>query len=418
MLFTPRYRSYGRDEPEVFDQALAQLATDPRYAAIARLLTEAMPASGELRRRFEQLTAPAMAKSLEDTSFYRYFPCLARNEVGGDPGEAPASHEQLHQWFADPRRTRPGALVTTATHDTKRGEDARIRLAMLTHPAAGWPATFRLLRRRAETFRRNGIPSATEISLILQTCVGAWPEPPDQPEEVGLLPRLQTFMQKALREAKLNSSWVEPSPAYEQTCESFLSHLLADSECRLLITSFLQRNHRLFRTLALGQLGLKLTLPGVPDFYQGTERFDFSLVDPDNRRPVQAIPDVQIHAEHDADSPLAKLIMARRLLAARAAFPLLFNEADYAGFSIGSSNVPLFAFERRRASDRLLVLIQTGIVENSVPMHVAGASRRNASTGWFNHVSNRWVSVGAGENVGDVFGAWPVAVLTETRAAG
>ncbi len=257
---------------------------------------EARRLAREFVLRFQQLSGPAMAKGLEDTAFYRYNRLISLNEVGGDPSRFGVSLESFHE--ANLRRAAewPHSLLATATHDTKRGEDVRARLSVLSEMPAEWQSAIERWRRlNAETrpiVHGHAAPHPNDEYLLYQTLVGAWPWMPGQEETpAGLAAfrdRVGAYMLKATREAKVHTSWTDPNRGYEDATRQLVTRLL-DPSNRLFLDDF----RRFQRTVALcgainslAQLLLKMTCPGVPDFYQGTELWDFSLVDPDNRHPV------------------------------------------------------------------------------------------------------------------------------------
>ncbi len=250
------------------------------------------------RREFimslQQFTGPVMAKGLEDTAFYRYFPLSSLNEVGGNPrqfGNSPAdfharNQERLQSW--------PYGLLATATHDTKRSEDVRARINVLSEIPAEWYRAIRSwhalnLVRKTEVGGAP-VPGMAEEYLFYQTLTGVWPlhdPPPGEREE--LTARLQAYMRKAVREAKIHSSWINPNPQYEEALDQFVRDVLDPTPENAFLrglTAFVDRIKAAGLWNSLSQTLLKIAAPGVPDFYQGSEIWDFSLVDPDNRRPV------------------------------------------------------------------------------------------------------------------------------------
>ncbi len=234
--------------------------------------------------RYQQFTGPVMAKGLEDTALYRDNTLLSRNEVGSDSVRElpPGSLEEFHQFLRRRRELWPSTMNATATHDTKRGEDARARLNVLSEMPEEW-------ERRLERWMEwnaprkvavNGVlaPSVSEEILLYQTLLAAWPIDAE---------RLNEFLTKALREAKENSSWVEPHEDYERAVQEFAARILEDNHCFIRDFQDLQADVARFGVRnSLAQVVLKIAAPGIPDFYQGTELWQFSLVDPDNRRPV------------------------------------------------------------------------------------------------------------------------------------
>lgn len=252
------------------------------------------PHSAPRVRRFavkvQQFTGPVMAKSLEDTAFYQFHRLLALNEVGGDPASRGLSIPVFHQTMRARAKEWPHGMTATATHDTKRGEDARARIAALSELPGEWTsAVARWKVLNAPHLALNGnlrAPSATFEYMLYQTLLGAWPlEGPD----ASFVERIQAYALKAAREGKEETSWLNPHRAYESGIKGFIEKILdpALSGEYLEALQTLARRVALLGTLnSLSQLTLKATLPGVPDFYQGTEFWDLSLVDPDNRRPV------------------------------------------------------------------------------------------------------------------------------------
>lgn len=296
----PVYRTYlrpGDAEPSPRDRAvlreareqatLASPLLDPRlFEFLERLLlfewSEA-PES-EFVMRWQQLTGPAMAKGLEDTAFYRHTRLVALNEVGGNPGHFSESPAEFHAWLRTREQREPYPLNATSTHDTKRSEDVRARLLVLSEVAEGWRAAVRRWRQRlAPTRSSSAVPGLVEAPdagfeyLLLQNLVGAWPIDND---------RMRQYAEKAMREAKRYSSWHQPNEAYEQAVSQYLERLYRDRELVEDIEAFVASIRDAGYANSLNQVLLKTLAPGVPDIYQGTELWDFSLVDPDNRRAV------------------------------------------------------------------------------------------------------------------------------------
>ncbi len=233
------------------------------------------PESDEFVLRFQQTCGPVMAKGVEDTAFYRYPPLLALNEVGGDPGGWGTSAQRFHQTCARMQRDWPLTMTTLSTHDTKRSEDVRARLAMLSQLPTEWGELVAGLTARAAGYTR-GLDAVTQ-HLLWQTAVGAWPLPAD---------RAAAYLLKAVREAKLRTSWLSPDGAYEDAVTDWVQALLADDVIVGQISRFCSRHEQVWRATALSQKLVQLTMPGVADTYQGCEHWDLSLVDPDNRRAV------------------------------------------------------------------------------------------------------------------------------------
>jgi (1->4)-alpha-D-glucan 1-alpha-D-glucosylmutase len=244
--------------------------------------------------RFQQLTAPATAKGMEDTSFYVFNRLVSLNEVGGDPRTFGFSLSAFHAASQDRAQRWPHTMLTTATHDTKRGEDTRVRIDVLSEMPAAWRLALRrwrqVNRRHRATLDGEPVPSRNDEYLLYQTLLGAWPLAPlDERGLAALRARIQAYMQKAVREAKVNTSWVNPNAEYEAALARFIDGLLGTLAPNRFLADFAAAQARIAHVGAvngLAQVAIKYLSPGVPDTYQGTELWDLSLVDPDNRRAV------------------------------------------------------------------------------------------------------------------------------------
>ena len=320
------------------------------------------------RGRFQQLTGPVMAKSLEDTLFYRYARFLALNEVGGEPSRFGISPAEFHVENKERAHLWPHALTTSATHDTKRGEDARARLLAMSEVPDLWAQA--LAAWKAEV-GQAAEPDANDQYMFLQALLGVWPIElldEDDPAALGeLRARLAAYVPKALREAKRYSKWIEPNESYEKATIDLLDRLLQGG------STFIKRLRPVLQDLArrgmlvsLGRTVLKCTVPGVPDFYQGTNLWDFSLVDPDNRRPVDYEERTAILAQ---DRPLAehlrhwrdggiKLRLAADLVRDRRDNALFYASADYTPLTVtGEKWANVVAFARRHERQTLVVIV-------------------------------------------------------------
>src|SRR5438067_2549742 len=246
--------------------------------------------------RFQQFTGPIMAKGLEDTAFYIYNRLAALNEVGGEPQQFGLSVDAFHERNLDRHRNWPATLVATSTHDTKRSEDVRARMLAISEIPELWRrslARWRTVNRRwRKDVNESEAPDANEEYLLYQTLLGTWPTATDgTPEHVGpeYIERIQNYMTKALNEAKQNTSWIQPNEAWLTAMRDFVARILEPSPKNKFLATFLPVVKEIACLGAINSLAqtlLKLTSPGVPDIYQGSEIWDFSLVDPDNRRPV------------------------------------------------------------------------------------------------------------------------------------
>jgi (1->4)-alpha-D-glucan 1-alpha-D-glucosylmutase len=259
-----------------------QLPSDVVEAVLDLALGQASPvdaaAQDEFVVRFQQTCGPAMAKAIEDTAYYRYVRLVALNEVGGDPTLVGVPVETFHAFAQGLLERSPHTMTTLSTHDTKRAEDVRARLAVLAERPRAWADWLRKAREltRALGVRAEELDVLTEY-FLWQTVVGAWPISEE---------RLQAYALKAIRESKLFTRWTEPNTAYEAAVESFVTTLVSRPEVARHIQSWLDATAAETRANVLGQKLVQLTMPGVPDVYQGSDLVDLSLVDPDNRRPV------------------------------------------------------------------------------------------------------------------------------------
>ncbi|QHF45119.1 malto-oligosyltrehalose synthase [Pseudomonas sp. S35] len=319
--------------------------------------------------RFQQLTSPAAAKAVEDTAFYRSAVLLSRNDVGFSTEQFSAPLAEFHRINQQRLQAFPDNLLATATHDHKRGEDTRARLAVLSECASGYVEQVEQWRTLAAPLRSDAAtPSAGDELILYQVLLGSWPL--DQGADFGgYQQRLWQWQQKALREAKLNSSWSAPNDAYEQGVEAFLSRLLLSDEggpLRAAIAAAAQAIAPAGALNGLAQSLLRMTVPGVPDLYQGAEFWDFSLVDPDNRRPVdfsarqQALdtpPDTGELLFNWRDGRIKQALIAQ-VLALRKAQPELFQRGTYTPLEVvGLHAERVVAFCREHQGKRLLVVV-------------------------------------------------------------
>jgi (1->4)-alpha-D-glucan 1-alpha-D-glucosylmutase len=247
--------------------------------------------------KFQQTTGPIMAKGLEDTAFYIYNRLAALNEVGGEPQRFGSKPEEFHRRNLERAEKWPATLLATSTHDTKRSEDVRARMVAISEHAELWRKSvgrWRTLNRRYKRqLEETDAPDSNEEYLLYQTLLGSWPLEPYRELEPEARDdyrrRIQQYMAKALKEAKVNTSWVQPNESWDSAMSDFVTRLLDPSPRNRFLENFIRVAEEIARTGAINSLSqtlLKLTAPGVPDIYQGNEIWDFSLVDPDNRRPV------------------------------------------------------------------------------------------------------------------------------------
>ncbi|MBN9120497.1 MAG: malto-oligosyltrehalose synthase [Planctomycetes bacterium] len=433
--------------------------------------------------KFQQVTAPVTAKGVEDTALYVYNRLVSLNEVGGEPGRFGWPADRVHKFLAERGAAQPGGLSPLSTHDTKRGEDVRARLNVLSELPHEWAdavARWSALNRRHKTPNADAdtAPDANEEWLIYQTLVGVWPEargesgkggegagekrevgapgdPPADPPAPGedLVARIQAYMKKALCEAKVHSSWINPDGEYEAAVAEFVRKVLDAAESAEFLTDlgrFVERVAFFGRINAIAQTVIRCTVPGVPDTYQGTEAWDLSLVDPDNRRPVEyasraawlAELDGRAGAErgpcrvalelskHLAD-PRAKLYATSRALRCRKEHAALFAGGEYVPLSAtGARADNLFGFARVRGDEAAVVAVPrlvTKLVPDgarpplgrkvwgdtavSLPAGVPHGTYRNALTGERVELSD------AAAPAAELFGVFPAAILVRAESA-
>jgi (1->4)-alpha-D-glucan 1-alpha-D-glucosylmutase len=439
-------QSYQSRDDGIFDFVrgllLAELAddSDDSYRTAVAAFTA----------KFQQLTGPVMAKALEDTSFYRHVRLLSLNEVGGDPrrfGVTPAAFHRLNElrlqhW--------PHSMLGTSTHDSKRSEDVRARLNVLSEIPDDWGARVAKWRRFNRTKRRRvegrPIPSRHEEYLFYQTVVGTWPVVDRAAAMNEYRGRIDAYMIKALREAKVNTSWTSPNARYEDLVRGFVNDALADGGRNPFVDDLDEFVHALALPGFLNSLGqtlLKLTSPGVPDIYQGNEIWDFSLVDPDNRRPVDyarrselldgleaaaADPERARALPHELLSSIAdgraKLWVTSRTLRLRAELPTLFERGAYVPIEArGTRAEHTCAFARELDSGRVVVVVGRWFALLPLNMRVGPAAFEWRDTTlavppgvYTNLFTSQTVTAAesGGVRVDELFEDFPVALLRAT----
>jgi len=414
------------DESVIAGAATAAVETRPDLPAdllwfIADLLRLRVTGDLELEftLRFQQLTGPVMAKGVEDTAFYRDLAILAANEVGGDPGHPAVAPEAFHAHQASTQDRWPATLLASSTHDTKRGEDVRARLAVLSEIPDRWADVVTELRTLAAGGVTEAGPDGHAEYLALQTIVGAWPIEAE---------RLSAFLVKGLREARLRTSWARPEEGYERAVSAWAAAALADPAFSARVDGFVREILRRGRVNGLAQTLLRMTAPGVPDVYQGTELWSLSLVDPDNRRPVDFAERAGLLAElestkapvstlasllDDPDDPgRPKLALIRTALGVRARCPEAFGEeASYAPIAAtGPHAAHVVAFVRSgqvaTVVTRLTTRLGDGWGETAITLP-EGA--------WREELAAREVAGGTAIRLADLLAPFPVALLTRTR---
>lgn len=424
LIAFPVYRTYGTGEGltpadvALLGRVVASVnASEPALSLIVRILTGDLPEqyralASLFRTRFQQLTGPLMAKSVEDTLFFRHNLELALNEVGADPAPRAFSLSRFHQEMRIRLARQPDALLGTSTHDTKRGEDARARLYTLTEAPDLWGESLARWRQMNQTqvrFLNDGTaPNAADTWMIFQALAGVWPaslSPDDRDGLQSLETRFLGFLEKALREAKQRTDWIDSNESYESVVLDYARHLLSPDNTLFLhdFSKALQPFIRAGLMNSLSQTVIKLTAPGVPDIYQGSEALNFSLVDPDNRRE----PDFTALAENlsAADGHIfndeqrwrdgsVKQYVTATLLRLRPHYPELFRYGDWLPLKVtGEREENMIAYARLKDGEALIVAVPRlafGVNDNeklwvnttlAIPQELAGKRYRDLFTG-------------------------------------
>jgi len=364
----------------------------------------------EFLMRFQQFTSPVMAKGVEDTAFYCFNRLVGLNEVGADPGLGGLSIEDFHTYFKTIQTTRPLTMSTLSTHDTKRADDVRARLAVLTEIPGRWKAALRRWSRRNAIFRTGAYPDRNTEYFLYQTLIGAWPISPE---------RLAAYMEKAVREAKQQTTWTQQNSEFEEALSKFIEGAMGSSQFISELEGFVATVEAAGRINSLAQTLIKLTAPGVPDTYQGSELWDYSLVDPDNRRPVdyelrrRLLNELEsgIQAQEvmrESDSGMPKLWVIHKALHLR------HQHADW--FGPGAEYLPIAADGPKK--DHVVAFMRGQHFAVIVPrwscrLHGNWSSTTvNLSTGgrWTNVFTNKVVS-GTHVRAEDLLGDFPVGML-------
>ena len=388
LIAFPVYRTYGTAEGltpsdvTLLSRVVASVNTsEPALSLIVRILTGDLPegdrdAATLFRTRFQQLTGPLMAKSVEDTLFFRHNLELALNEVGADPTPRAFSLSRFHQEMRIRLARQPDALLGTSTHDTKRGEDARARLYTLTEAPEQWGENLARWRQMNQThvrFLNDGTaPNAADTWMIYQALAGVWPatlSPDDWDGLQTLEARFLGFIEKALREAKQRTDWIDSNESYENVVMDYVRHLLSPDNTLFLhdFSETLQPFVRAGLMNSLSQTVIKLTAPGVPDIYQGSEALNFSLVDPDNRREpdfaalVQNLSTANSTVFNDEQcwrDGRVKQYVTATLLRLRPHYPALFRYGDWLPLKVtGEREEHLIVYARVKDDEALIVAV-------------------------------------------------------------
>ncbi len=321
---------------------------------LPQALVDSGPAADEFRVRFQQTCGPVMAKGIEDTAYYRWFRLAGANEVGGHPDHLSIPVDEFHAWCEQLATTWPTSMTTLTTHDTKRSEDVRARLMVLAEDGEGWATWLQTARTLAEGHRTERLDGPTEY-LLWQTLVGTWPI-------TGA--RLEEYVIKAVREAKVHTAWVDGDAAYEDAVVGYAKALFRDPALQRHLDDWTTAHEPSVRANVLSQKLVQLTMPGVPDVYQGCEIVMLSLVDPDNRRPVDWTDRGERLERVLSDEPAfdlddEKLRVTARALGVRRDLPGVFvgDRTTYAGLPTTSEHA--LAFGRGDADGVRVVTVAT-----------------------------------------------------------
>ncbi|MCE0537371.1 malto-oligosyltrehalose synthase [Kineosporia rhizophila] len=429
-----QYRAYVVPGEAAPDEALATLGTAygvaeqrvapqfrPALAAVLAILQDGEKAGTDPRRaelvtRFQQTCGPVMAKGIEDTTFYRYHRLISLNEVGGEPEHFGVSADEFHTFAARLAEDWPGTMTTLSTHDTKRSEDARARLTPISEVTWDWAESVQQWHRQAAKYRSaGGFPDASTEYLFWQTLVATF-----GPHGAPDADRIVAYLSKATREAKQLTSWTSPNTDFDEGVEAFARSVLGDREILSSVQEFGQRIEPGVRAAILGQKLVQLTMPGVPDVYQGTEIVDLSLVDPDNRRPVDygyrerllsaiesgTIGEVAEKERLDAE----KLLVTRAALHLRREHPEWFTGGSYTPLPTSSGHA--VAFGRGVDGDVRAVTLATRL-----PLTLEDAGGWGTSVvvlpegSWTDQLTGQTFE-GGPARLADLLNTYPVALLT------
>jgi (1->4)-alpha-D-glucan 1-alpha-D-glucosylmutase len=422
----PIYRTYivpQRDELTVEDELYIKEAVDKSKAYRPEidpdlfdfirdvlLLRVRGQMESEFVLRFQQFCGPVMAKGVEDTVFYCFNRLISLNEVGGDPGRFGVSPQQYHDFCTEIRNSYPRTMLALSTHDTKRSEDVRARINLLSEIPGQWRQAIESWAHSNARYKSNDLPDRNTEYFLYQTMLGAWPIDTD---------RLLPYMQKATREAKQQTSWLAPNEEFETATREFIQALYKDQSFLESFRSFVEPLIELGRINSLAQKLLELTAPGVPDTYQGTELWDLSLVDPDNRRPVDYKLRSDLLSEllqmkledvwKSRDHGLPKLWTVYHTLRTRRQHAAAFDDqSDYTAITASRAKAAhLVAYLR---GDRVLVLVPRLVMQ--LQGEWGDTSLEIPAGRWRNQFTNEMFD-GPQLRAADVLGRFPVALLVK-----
>ncbi len=411
----PASRSVGETDRQVIEQAVetARTRREDLEVELFDLLRDVLllrfdqPAENNLAMRFQQATGAVMAKGVEDTLFYTYNRLTSLNEVGGDPSRFGVSPGEFHRANAAAQRNRPVAMLTTSTHDTKRSEDVRVRISALSQIPDRWASAVGRWSEMNMRHRTGNAPSRGDEYLLYQTLVGAWPLS---------IERASEYMNKAAKEAKLHTSWIDADDEYDTALRTFVEAILSDETFVAEVEEFVDPLIAPARIASLAQALMKLTAPGVPDIYQGSEVWDLSLVDPDNRRPVDygvrwtLLDSLGGSPPELDDYGAAKIFVVRRALEVRAELPRAFDEnSTYEPLEAAGDHVGrVVAYVRGERVIAVAPRLTYGLPD------MAGASLTLPPGVWTDRLTGH--SYGDVVTLAELWGGFPVSLLTKEDA--
>jgi (1->4)-alpha-D-glucan 1-alpha-D-glucosylmutase len=450
MACYPVYRAYITDLPLTpDDEVLVNLAFEnalKRFPALhyelsvlKQVFTPHPDSTRQANRltfvqRLMQFTGPLAAKGVEDTTFYQYNPLISHNEVGDNPCRLGISVDEFHQKMQERAEMNPYSMNCTSTHDTKRGEDGRIRINIISELSDEWQKLVAEWQKINEPYRQPvgnlRAPVVNDEYFLYQAVLGGFPEDLELTE--SFVTRTKAYFTKVLRESKRNSDHVDPNIPYEEACHRFIEHLLNPEHTFLpSMKKFISKIIPFANTYSMVQVAIKTTAPGIPDIYRGCELWDISYVDPDNRRPVDYVLRQKLVNElkqKESEGPLpvaewalknfeigaAKLYVTRTLLRLRRELRDLFLHGTYVPLNIKSGERQVIAYQRKNDSERILVILPLGIVrDKGRPLTLTLPDEEIAD--WQNIFTGEKIS-GSEIDVHQLLDKFPVAVLRPSKA--
>ncbi len=381
-------------------------------------------------KRVMQFTGPLAAKGTEDTVFYFYNPLISHNEVGDSPGHRPVSIELFHQQMIDRQKNEPYAMNTTSTHDTKRGEDSRMRLNMLSILPDEWIKSvlaWQQLNKKFVTTKDNRrSPTENDEYFIYQALIGGFPS--DMHCSEDFVERFKKYITKALREEKSETGWDDPDSTYEKNCFRFIDNILSQENLFLQqFTDFFNKIIERADIFSLAQLLIKLTAPGIPDIYQGSELWDLHFVDPDNRRPVdfglrrnlldqllteekKGFDTVMDLINQNKNTGIQKLFVTKKVLTQRKWHPDLFVKGAYIPLQQDNN---MIAFLREHENDKALIIAPIPVKgHKGVCNYSFDATHEKLKGKWINQFTGEQIDMRDKTRIPKIFSRFPIAFFT------